>query len=79
MSNSSPSILGIIRDVGGVSAKLVKLSFKGIGYTARGAHKVLDFAVDATKEGFNPSQEQPEELTQQEFNFKGVQDERDRD
>ena len=38
-NNSSPSVLGIIKDVGGVSAKLVKLSFKGIGYTARGAHK----------------------------------------
>lgn len=69
-NNSSPSILGIIKDVGGVSAKLVKLSFKGIGYTARGAHKVLDFAVESTKEGFIETPEQPKEQTQLEFDFR---------
>ena len=70
--NSSPTAIGIIKDVGSITGKAVKLAFKGIGYTARGANNVLSFALDATKEGFNPHNQQP---TQQEFNFEDVDDE----
>lgn len=70
MSNNNPTVVGITKDVFGLAGKLVKLSFKGLGYTARKANDVVDFAVDATKEGFVPeSSEVPKEQTQLEFDF----------
>lgn len=74
MSNSSnPTVVGITKDVVGLAGKLVKLSFKGIGWTARKANNVVDFAVDATKEGFVEPSDNPKP-TQLEFEFRGADD-----
>tara|TARA_R100000234_G_scaffold119990_1_gene104711 strand:- start:739 stop:987 length:249 start_codon:yes stop_codon:yes gene_type:complete len=76
-NHSNPTAFGIIRDVGSVTSKVVKLGFKAVGFTARQANNVLSYALDATKEGYQaPENNQPKEYTQAEFDFEGVENDR---
>ena len=78
MSSNNPTTLGIIKDVGSVTGKVVKLGFKAVGFTARQANNVLSYALDATKEGYQAPENNtlPKEATQQEFDFEGVENDR---
>ena len=66
------SFVGIIRDTAGLGVKVSKVGFKALSWTIGTAHNVVDFAVEATKEGYAEGRgktSEPVEPVQMELDF----------
>jgi|TARA_R110000744_G_scaffold373074_1_gene485085 hypothetical protein len=53
MKNPSNSVFGVVKDTAGLGVKVTKLGIKALAWSIANAHNVVDFTIDATKEGYS--------------------------
>ena len=51
-NNNTPTIIGVTKDVVGLGAKVVAGSFSLLAFGVAKAHNAVDFAIDASAEGY---------------------------